>query len=82
MRRAALLLALVACSAGTSTTNSVGPLSIAVTSGDAQIADVGDSLTHPVQFQVVNANKEPMSGVTVKFVDATDTTPVVGPVSV
>lgn len=68
MRRLALLLALVACSADPSTTNALGPLSIAVTSGDAQIADVGDPLTHPVHFQVVNANKEPMSGITVKFV--------------
>ena len=45
-----------------------GSTRIAVTGGDAQVADVGDRLIHPLQFLVTDAKNRPVSDATVQFV--------------
>ena len=68
MKHLWLTLALVACSADPyATTGSARPASITVVGGDAQIADVGDALIHPIQFQVTDARERPVAGITVHF---------------
>jgi hypothetical protein len=63
------LLLLFGCRADSADQSGSHPsLSIAVISGDAQLADVGDSLTHPVRFQVTDGNDRPVGGVSVRFV--------------
>ena len=61
-------LFLAACSSDqTSGAISAVPAHVAVIAGDAQLADIGDSLVQPLRFQVTDAKNRPVAGVTVTF---------------
>ncbi|MES1259302.1 MAG: hypothetical protein ABUL71_01810, partial [Gemmatimonadota bacterium] len=59
------LLFLAACSTDPSSSTIAVPARVSVVTGDAQLADVGDSLPHPIRFQVTDAHDRPVGGVTV-----------------
>jgi hypothetical protein len=63
----ALLIILSACS-GDSSGSPGTPSTIAVTTGDAQLADIHDVLPTPISFVVTDSKGRPVAGVPVTFV--------------